>query len=75
MSVITFTRNLFDGSVDGGGDDAGTPRGRTATLLRMLLILLGGLVVTGVAAALVFGVAALIWGGPVGSIVQQLAGD
>ena len=68
MSVISFTRNLFDDERDGR-------RGRASTLFRMLVVLLGGLVVTGVAAAVVFGVAALIWGGPIGSIAHQLAGD
>ena len=69
MSVISFTKNLFD------GDGAGRARGRVATLFRMLVILLGGLVATSVVVALVFGAAALIWGGPIGSIAHQLAGD
>jgi hypothetical protein len=40
----------------------------------MLLILFGGLVVAAIAVALVLGVAALIWGGTIVSLVQQIAG-
>ncbi|MGN6127036.1 MAG: hypothetical protein ACTHON_10755 [Humibacter sp.] len=74
MRAITFTRNPFD--ADAGADDnAGGSRGTASTLLRMLLILIGGLVVTCVVAAALLGVATLIWGGMVGTLVQQLAGD
>ncbi|WP_460568166.1 hypothetical protein [Humibacter soli] len=74
MRAITFTRNPFD--TDAGRDgNAGGSRGTASTLLRMLLILIGGLVVTCVVAAAMLGVATLIWGGMVGTLVQQLAGD
>jgi len=74
MRAITFTRESF-GTDAGADNDTGGSRGKASTLLRMLLILIGGLVVTCVVAAALLGVATLIWGGVVGTLVQQLAGD
>ena len=66
MSVASFIRNTYN------ADDE--QQGRGAVFGRMLLILFGGAVVTVVVAGLMFGVASLIWGGTIVSIVQQIAG-
>jgi hypothetical protein len=66
MSVTSFIRNTYDPDT--------RQQAPSAVLVRMLLILFGGLVVAAIAVALVLGVAALIWGGTIVSLVQQVAG-
>ncbi|QDZ15843.1 hypothetical protein [Humibacter ginsenosidimutans] len=67
MSVVSFIRNAYSTEAD-------ERQSRAVVLVRMLLILVGGVVVTAIAAALMFGVASLIWGGTIANIVQQVAG-
>lgn len=67
MSVASLIRSVYE-------PDADERQGRAAVLVRMLLILLGGVVVAGIAVALVVGLVSMIWGGTIVSIVQQIAG-
>lgn len=63
MSVLSFIK------VVGDTDRAG--RGRVAVFLRMLVTMLAGAVVAGVAVAMVVGLAVLIWGGTFVGLAQQ----
>jgi len=67
MSVVSFIKNSYD-------PDADEPRSRAGVFARMLIILFGGLIATGIGVALVFGVASLIWGGTFAGFVQQISG-
>lgn len=63
MSVWSFNRVAGDTDREG--------HGRVAIFLRMLLTMLVGAVVAGVAVAMVVGLAALIWGGTFVGLAQQ----
>ncbi|MGN6199331.1 hypothetical protein [Humibacter sp.] len=63
MSVWSFIKVVGDTDREG--------RGRVAVFLRMLVTMLAGAVVAGVAVAMVVGLAVLIWGGTFVGLAQQ----
>jgi hypothetical protein len=67
MSVTSFIRSAYNA-------DADEQQSRAIVIARMLLILFVGAVVAAVAVAVMLGIAALIWGGTIASIAQQIAG-
>ena len=67
MSVTSFIRSAYI-------TDADESQSRATVLARMLLVLFVGAVIAAIVVAVMLGIAALIWGGAIASIAQQIAG-